>query len=432
MALVRVLICVLGAVALQVPSVAQGGPSPEDSSPSECSPGVLQRARTEDAAQREEFGWPPLGYFEGLEAEKRALDAVERDHKAIHGPGSLAEAEVSTAGATANAGAAARRRTRRAARGRNGPLPFSSEAEYQDWLDLTGWLPPVVDVPPRPPQSPLTAVDGGDNGVDLLLAWGTPMLRVNVRSFVEGVGLGVSFEAFNEALADHAIAQQARAVEEAMAAASATERDRLRASAARRNNVHFKWQMRNDPVATFGSERATELRVLHHVLKSVVRAYIGTYWTTRGPPPPMQQLALELWSSVHTNASSHAWHDHIDAGVCGVYYAAAPAGAGAIEFADPRGHRHPFYGNDLRFVPRVGDVIIFPPWVLHRVAGSGGMAGATPRVSYSFNTGSLSRAMNNVHAEKRRPLRLRDGDEAAALNTEGWGLREDAPSEAAD
>ena len=117
--------------------------------------------------------------------------------------------------------------------------------------------------------------------------------------------------------------------------------------------------------------------------------------------PAAADRALYAWASVHgAGRSVHTGHTHVDSSLAAVFYARAPPGAGDMVLSDPRsvtardttrqGEEYtaeplpPFHGREFRFTPRTGDLIVFPGWMMHRVAQSApGMEGW--RVSVSFN-----------------------------------------------
>lgn len=123
-------------------------------------------------------------------------------------------------------------------------------------------------------------------------------------------------------------------------------------------------------------------------------AYVGV---TQSELP---SYTIKMWASVMTSGASHTEHEHSSAGEClasGVFYAAAPAGSGAIRFRDHRQHleSHPLAfpttsGYDLQ--PSAGQLVMFPPWLLHQVLPSKYEAQVVEqddeqplRVSWAFN-----------------------------------------------
>ena len=118
---------------------------------------------------------------------------------------------------------------------------------------------------------------------------------------------------------------------------------------------------------------------------------------------------LYCWASVHTGGSGHPPHVHSDSAVTGTFYARRPKTTAPIVFDDPRG-TSPFdvlagVESELRFglksltsapppfdlgfevAPDEGDVLFFPPWLVHSVPAldPGGEGAQQVRVSFSFN-----------------------------------------------
>ncbi len=58
-----------------------------------------------------------------------------------------------------------------------------------------------------------------------------------------------------------------------------------------------------------------------------------------------------------------------------------PRESGSIIFDDPRGPLPPF-DNKLRILPLIGDLIIFPSWLVHQVSAT---YGNEERLSIAFN-----------------------------------------------
>lgn len=95
------------------------------------------------------------------------------------------------------------------------------------------------------------------------------------------------------------------------------------------------------------------------------------------------QLHVFAWASVHEGCSVHVPHVHENTAISGVFYVSVPVGSGALLLNDPRGGRPPFHRNQISHVPLAGELVLFPPWLVHSVAPSCHASG--PRVSLSFN-----------------------------------------------
>ena len=96
---------------------------------------------------------------------------------------------------------------------------------------------------------------------------------------------------------------------------------------------------------------------------------------------PDYEQNMHIWSSVHANGSFHSAHHHQDASISGILYITTPPGSGAVVFNDPRGQLPPF-GKSLQIVPKVGELIMFPSWLVHSVLPT---MSTQSRISVSFN-----------------------------------------------
>ena len=94
---------------------------------------------------------------------------------------------------------------------------------------------------------------------------------------------------------------------------------------------------------------------------------------------------MQAWATVHEAGVSHLAHCHPDSVVSGVYYVKVPQGAGSIVFDDPRGPLPPF-DTKMTIKPTLGDLILFPSWLIHQVSQT---AGDEPRISIAFNIPGL-------------------------------------------
>ena len=74
---------------------------------------------------------------------------------------------------------------------------------------------------------------------------------------------------------------------------------------------------------------------------------------------------------------------HQETAISGVFYVSAPPNSGTISFDDPRGMRPPFASNRLVHTPIAGEMLLFPPWLVHAVEPS--CEATAPRIALSFN-----------------------------------------------
>lgn len=121
--------------------------------------------------------------------------------------------------------------------------------------------------------------------------------------------------------------------------------------------------------------------------QSAVQQYFKAFGLPGEPVPTLNELSLNVWQSVQNDGSSHGLHDHTGARTCGVFFAQVPEGSGPIKFHDPR-PRSPFMYHPIVFQPTEGDIVVFPPWLVHEVLPSTTTV-RKPRVSFSFNESPL-------------------------------------------
>jgi len=122
---------------------------------------------------------------------------------------------------------------------------------------------------------------------------------------------------------------------------------------------------------------------------------------------------LWTWATLHANGTDHGWHAHAGTMISGIYFIRTPPGSGPLSFADPRQlHQEsvdearpleePFKCNTFEVYPQAGDLVLFPPWLLHMVQQTDV---ADERISIAFN----------LHGEDDRDA----WGTTAALHTDG-------------
>lgn len=99
-----------------------------------------------------------------------------------------------------------------------------------------------------------------------------------------------------------------------------------------------------------------------------------------------------LWFNVSVAGYSHKAHVHPNNFLSGVYYAKAHDNCGRIVFDDPRPQVKvlipdikeptPFNTFNFEIQPQVGDMVLFPSWLTHRVQAN---TSEHERLSVSFN-----------------------------------------------
>jgi uncharacterized protein (TIGR02466 family) len=108
------------------------------------------------------------------------------------------------------------------------------------------------------------------------------------------------------------------------------------------------------------------------------------------------RFRLQGWINVNRNGDENILHCHPGCFLSGTYYLKIPQDmtGGEIVFRDPRGPAIAMYetpgidlpwvgsGTGIPFTPAVGQLLIFPAWLEHRVAP---FAGTGDRISIAFN-----------------------------------------------
>jgi hypothetical protein len=177
------------------------------------------------------------------------------------------------------------------------------------------------------------------------------------------------------------------------------------------NNAFFHWQRRvfeergnttlalgkpSRDISPLPEENSTwpEMQDLpqYQRIRKIVMEMAKRYQRRAGVPVDVvkkRRYSLFNWWAVHFPGEFHAAHTHLGEYSVGVYYAQAEQRSGKIVFTDPRGIQIPF-GQTWEIRPRVGQLVLFPPWINHEVTNSEESAGDPKRVALSINVGDWS------------------------------------------
>jgi uncharacterized protein (TIGR02466 family) len=226
------------------------------------------------------------------------------------------------------------------------------------------------------------AVDGScvadDDPDDLKVMWTTPIQKTTLK-------LGSANEALKETILS-AFEQYATVAGDDLAEGP--------------NELFFQDQQRMHDLAKPSATMNVHLRALRSSpeimrLKTEIKQASARYLEACGRQDASQLVHssdLFSWASVHRHGSSHLPHIHQGALVSGVYYVAVGSGSGNIVFEDPRGPLPPF-DNRVIHTPRSGQLLLFPPWLVHHVTPT---TGTKERISISFNIGGEWSATSDV------------------------------------
>jgi hypothetical protein len=159
------------------------------------------------------------------------------------------------------------------------------------------------------------------------------------------------------------------------------------------------------------SDRPTLFEDLSRIFLMSLRYMEQEFFTTiiddSAVVPDAQLLRVFAWTSLHRAGSHHVSHHHVDSAVSGVFYVQVPSassspaeveaggGSGDLIFYDPRGSLPPF-GKSLHIRPVVGDLVLFPGYLMHSVAPTYSMEGY--RISVSFNFQGSWETLSDVNS----------------------------------
>lgn len=223
----------------------------------------------------------------------------------------------------------------------------------------------------------------------------TPLYVVDLTNEVDAAALS------SLALEGYSIVAQSRSIQQAMidlkmSTMSATQQASAQIVAQlnnesifTNNDKFFYYQMVN--VAKCAAEAVPEsecggvrwnnyfVNSARQQLQALIVEAVPQYFAAVGTPErELPSYTIKMWASVMAPGASHTEHEHSSDGEClasGVFYAAAPPGSGAIRFSDHRQHlaSHPIaFPTSVPYdmQPSAGQLLMFPPWLLHRVLPS--------------------------------------------------------------
>lgn len=145
-----------------------------------------------------------------------------------------------------------------------------------------------------------------------------------------------------------------------------------------------------------------ETKKMYSKLIEIFGLALDHYFLSNGLPSiQFDSRKVSLWTSIHLNGTFHQAHHHEGNILSGVLYLRVPEASGKLVFEDPRGALPPF-GRTHRIAPVVGDLVLFPSWLVHRVEPTWS---PYPRISVSFNYGDGSVGSTAVTGDISRGLR---------------------------
>ena len=245
------------------------------------------------------------------------------------------------------------------------------------------------------------------------MAWATPVFRLNVSSFFEGVRL----DEFNNRL-EAIVLNHWGKLQDKWGSYLCKGQP---ASGCDINNAFFHWQSRGGYEKYF--KPYPEFEALEKMMGTTAKRYLqacglgkasaafdmgqekamGVGRATGTPKVYNATEAIKPWVTVHDECVAHLTHDHPETMVAGTYYVRTPPGAGALKLYDPR----TMHQEHLIIHPRAGELVLFPGWLKHQVLPTSGSGGT--RISIAFNFDGYWDATGDVGTSYGVP---KDVDEA--------------------
>lgn len=139
------------------------------------------------------------------------------------------------------------------------------------------------------------------------------------------------------------------------------------------------------------------IKLKDRIFESVERYVLSTQWgriysDPKFNDPNRGKYEIKLknsWMNIQTKGKSHEWHCHPGYTIAGVYYMRVSEDQGGIQFQNPNPIMQwchfpegPKSSQSIEFIPRDGDIILFPAWLMHNT-----MPNTTDedRISVAFN-----------------------------------------------
>eukprot|EP01006_Ploeotia_vitrea_P061340 TRINITY_DN77829_c0_g1_i1.p1 TRINITY_DN77829_c0_g1~~TRINITY_DN77829_c0_g1_i1.p1 ORF type:complete len:268 (+),score=13.76 TRINITY_DN77829_c0_g1_i1:19-822(+) len=174
------------------------------------------------------------------------------------------------------------------------------------------------------------------------------------------------------------------------------------------NHLFFRHQL-SQGLLKFGSglqqlQNEPAFNALRDEMRATAQQYLNQHCVSN--PQDISEKFLYSWASVQPASCGHfhAPHVHSDSMVCGVYYSKMPEGSSDLVFHDPRGTSPlnpeaestlPFHTTYTVEGLQEGDLVLFPPWLVHSVPASDLHAGEN-RIAFPFNVVGDWFALNSV------------------------------------
>lgn len=202
---------------------------------------------------------------------------------------------------------------------------------------------------------------------EIKMMWQTPLMYVNVAALVGSMDVA----RFNARLAAAILHEYRELVQHNVA----LSKDGAAITDA--NQAFFDWQRKG---GWRNFETVPEFRMLEQFFQAATDKFLKAAGV---PEAEIRQRSrqVQAWATVHEGGVSHLAHCHPNSVVSGVYYVKMPEGSGSIIFDDPRGPLPPF-DTKLTIRPFIGDLVLFPSWLMHQVSQN---IGSEERISIAFN-----------------------------------------------
>lgn len=223
--------------------------------------------------------------------------------------------------------------------------------------------------------------DGNDEAAHFRMLFSTPLYVDNLAGVVDIAALNtLALDGYARVTKNPTVKTQLRnAMMQNLGSGAKFEKEQEESSYYRANDMLYFYQTntgRNgidlwgDYRDAYVSKNGSIQVMMNHISQTVVPRYLAAMGVPTTAYPA--ELRIMPWAGVLRSDDEHGAHTHQDCLLSGVVYTQVPAGSSPLVFSDPRTATEPempdfLPGQSYELHPKVGDVVLFPPWQLHEV-----------------------------------------------------------------